>query len=61
MPFKESKDYQRFEDTTFQAVLLDIDDYKPTEADWAQIKALPYQLVYENHRIKLFLLKKEEK
>lgn len=57
MPFKESKDYRPFEERIYQAVLLDIDDYNPTAADWAQIKAADYQLIYENYRIKLFLHK----
>jgi hypothetical protein len=58
MPFEESKNYQSFEKDIYDAVLLDFEDYQPTERDLERIKENPYELKYENTRIKLYLLKK---
>jgi hypothetical protein len=55
MPFKASKDYRDFEEQLYDAVLLDIEDYSPTEKDWKLIEEKHYQLIYENERVKLYL------
>jgi hypothetical protein len=58
MPFKESRNYMPFEEMTYDAVLLDIDEYKATENELNKLQ-ISYKLIYQNERIKLYLHTKQ--
>ena len=58
MPFKESRNYMPFEEITYDAVLLDIDEYKATENELNKLQ-ISYKLIYQNERIKLYLHTKQ--
>ena len=55
MPFKESIDYQLFTSKIYAAVLVDIEDYTPTNIEQTQLAKAEYQLVYSNWRLQLYL------
>jgi len=55
MPFKESKNYRPFAEHSYEVLLLDTDDYKPTKEDWEIIARYEYSLIYKNQRVQLFL------
>lgn len=57
MPYKESVDYQAFEAGVYAAVLLDIEDYQPTAADWQRLSRGDYELIYSDWRLRLYLAK----
>jgi hypothetical protein len=62
MPYPESVDFAPFDARIYPAVLLDIEDYTPTPADWAQLQKGNYQLVYADWRLRLYFseMKNEE-
>ena len=58
MPFKESRNYLAFENNKFDAVLLDIEDYKASEKE-LEVLQNEYKVIYQNNRIKLYLNKSQ--
>jgi hypothetical protein len=54
MPFKESRNYKPFEEMTYDAVLLDTEEYKATQTELNKLDKL-YRLIYQNERIKLYI------
>jgi len=58
LPFEDSRDYLPLDSRPhYEAVLLDIDDYAPTAADWAHVQQTGYRLVYADYRLRLYLWK----
>lgn len=58
MPFVESVDYQLFTAKIYPAILLDIEDYRPTATDKIQLAKAEYELIYSNWRLQLYIAKK---